>query len=221
MTVIQMSILINFKVIFHSWPKLQRANIVTADNYIIFNNLIIGQTANDHSAEVNMLGRRIELQFILMRLTMQRAFMCTLHEDMGGSEKPEKEVATVSRCRQKRRKPWTVTSCVFCPPSTQEVNQCHGFSCPFGVSASLNTRQQEASHAISTAPTMLINFPPYPSPVTEPKHCKPTNHYTENTTRDTTWQTQMGKTNPTIALTGKKRWHERTTVSSSGVITQM
>lgn len=78
---------------------------MTADNYIIFNNLIIGQTANDHSAEVNMLGRRIELQFILMRLTMQRAFMCTLHEDMGGSEKLEKEVATVSRCRQKRRKP--------------------------------------------------------------------------------------------------------------------
>lgn len=29
---------------------------MTADNYIIFNNLIIGQTANDHSAEVNRRG---------------------------------------------------------------------------------------------------------------------------------------------------------------------
>lgn len=43
---------------------------MTADNYIIFNNLIIGQTANDHSAEVNILDRRIELQFILIRLIM-------------------------------------------------------------------------------------------------------------------------------------------------------
>lgn len=43
---------------------------MTADNYIIFNNLIIGQTANDHCAEVNILGRRIELQFILIRLIM-------------------------------------------------------------------------------------------------------------------------------------------------------
>lgn len=41
---------------------------MTADNYIIFNNLIIGQTANDHTAGVNMHGQRIELQFLLMRL---------------------------------------------------------------------------------------------------------------------------------------------------------
>ncbi len=54
---------------------------MTADNYIIFNNLIIGQTANDHSAEVNMLGRRIELQFILIRLIMRCVsvyYMCAL-----------------------------------------------------------------------------------------------------------------------------------------------
>lgn len=46
------------------------SNIVTADNYIIFNNLIIGQTANDYSTGVNILGWRIELQFILIRLIM-------------------------------------------------------------------------------------------------------------------------------------------------------
>lgn len=47
---------------------------MTADNYIIFNNLIIGQTANDHCAEVNRLGRRIELQ--RMRLIMLWLTMC-------------------------------------------------------------------------------------------------------------------------------------------------
>lgn len=49
---------------------------MTADNYIIFNNLIIGQTANDHSAEVNILGQRIELQFILIRLIMRCVSVC-------------------------------------------------------------------------------------------------------------------------------------------------
>lgn len=41
---------------------------MTEDNYIIFNNLIIGQAANDHTAAVNTLRGRIELHFILIRL---------------------------------------------------------------------------------------------------------------------------------------------------------
>lgn len=52
---------------------------MTADNYIIFNNLIIGQTANDHSEEVNMLGQRTELQFILIRLIMWSVYMVHVH----------------------------------------------------------------------------------------------------------------------------------------------
>lgn len=52
---------------------------MTADNYIIFNNLIIGQTANDHSEEVNMLGQRIELHFILIRLIMWSVHMVHVH----------------------------------------------------------------------------------------------------------------------------------------------
>lgn len=50
---------------------------MTADNYIIFNNLIIGQTANDHSTEVNILSLRIELQLIMMGLIMHH--VCALH----------------------------------------------------------------------------------------------------------------------------------------------
>lgn len=49
---------------------------MTGDNYIIFNNLIIGQTANDHSVDVNMRGRRIELQFRLIRLLMWCVCVC-------------------------------------------------------------------------------------------------------------------------------------------------
>lgn len=52
---------------------------MTADNYIIFNNLIIGQTANDHSEEVNMLGQRTELQFILIRLITWSVYMVHVH----------------------------------------------------------------------------------------------------------------------------------------------
>lgn len=41
---------------------------MTEDNCIIFNNLIIGQAANDHTAAVNTLRRRIELHSRLIRL---------------------------------------------------------------------------------------------------------------------------------------------------------
>lgn len=48
---------------------------MTADNQIIFNNQIIRQTANDHSARVNTLGWRIELLFTLIRLIMCCVFV--------------------------------------------------------------------------------------------------------------------------------------------------
>lgn len=125
---------VNVDTFQHDYPQLtwkKESNIVTADNYIIFNNLIIGQTANDHSADVNMLGRRIELQ--LIRLIMWCVTMClyttcklffwywtTEREEAKGRER-----SSESECWEMRRKRWNVVSCAFCPPSTQEVNQCY------------------------------------------------------------------------------------------------
>lgn len=145
---IQMSILINFKVISHSWPKREETNIVTADNYIIFNNLIIGQTANDHSAEVNIPSLRIELQFIMMGLIMHH--VCALHaqafRELEGGER-----------RTRRRKLWN--GCFLCllPSfSYRKWNQCYWALLALGVSRGQSEQKwkkqktQNASYIIST-----------------------------------------------------------------------
>lgn len=84
---------------------------MTADNYIIFNNLIIGQTANDRSAGVNTRGQRIELQFMLIRLITWRvslrrvcALLHAVQTAAEGKEEAAREAVKLAECEEEALK---------------------------------------------------------------------------------------------------------------------
>lgn len=86
-------------------------------------------------------------------------------------QKAEREAVTLVECWEMRRKRWNIVSCAFCPPPTQEVNQCYWILLPLGMFRSQNTHththawahthEQKASHTISTPLRWNSDFPLY------------------------------------------------------------
>lgn len=143
---IQMSILINFKVIFHSWPERESPILwqQTTTLSLITQSLDRLQMI---TVWVNILGWRIELQFILIRLIILSVCVFLLLHTVWRDT--EREAVNLVECWEMRRKCWNVVSCTSCPPSTQEVNQCYWILLPLGVSRSQNTH----THASRKHPT--------------------------------------------------------------------
>lgn len=167
-----MSILINFRVISHSWPE-RESNIVTADNYIIFNNLIIGQTANDHSEEVNMLGQRTELQFILIRLITWSVYMVRVHTfsccaNNRGSKTAKEAVITAAE-------KWEGSPELLFPVHSVLLQNRKWISTTKSRSPSvcLEVKTHPQTTGIPHnfhSPTTISNFPFYPSYALMPEH---------------------------------------------------
>lgn len=128
---------------------------MTADNYIIFNNLIIGQTANDHSAEVNIVGRRIELQFVLVRLIMW--CVCVLYVHTFSYCKNEREKAKGGESSTESAEKWRGSAeycflCLLSSFNTGSESVLLNPPAPWCVSKSkhTHTHKQKLSHTIST-----------------------------------------------------------------------
>lgn len=139
---------------------------MTEDNYIIFNNLIIGQTANDHAASVNTLGRTIELHFILRRLITACVCVCVCvveghcmirRKKRENQEKKKQKEMQNLKCREVERQ-----YCFLCVLSSFNTGS---ESVPLNppalwcIKKSTHTRTHSHAHARSQEVSQKISVP--------------------------------------------------------------
>lgn len=179
---IQMSILIHFKVISHSWPERESPILwqQTTTLSLITKSLDRLQMI---TVQKSIEGRRIELQFILIRLIMWCVcvfYTYTLLHDVQMKErkqKAEKEAVNLVEHWETSRMRWNIISCAFCPPLTQEV--LLNLPATWCVFKSKHTNKMKTSHTIST-PTMISTFLLFILTYWEVEHWKPMNLHTNH-----------------------------------------